>query len=444
MNPEDAHTSGLVVLPNLHELPPDSVAAVCRRPMVNRFVEAACAVAAVVTPRIRRALRTRASLLQRHAEGALHVLADLGAGEPRLFVLSRDDLTLLEQCRLQPGRVAELRSTHPAVFDRFVRHGLLVSEDAALRSVRPTHIEIEINRHCNWRCVFCPVSEKPKPPEFMSEELFRVLLQRVVEYGAESIALHFYGEPLLHPKAVDWIELAVRSGLRVDLYTNGSLLDEHKVRRLAAIGNTSLNVNLPTVDPEEFRRVTGTKQLERCVANLTLAHELQIPVSLVVNAPRESGQEAVDRVNEAFAGMFGESVAWRTNDRAGNLDAPAYATPTALSGRLSGCSVLLHQAVVSYAGKVLPCCQDYDQQWEWGDLTEDSLEDILVSAKALEFKRWVMGLEEPPEGFLCSRCDLTSTLGASGRVLAVGHHVEPQVLADADSRLFFGERVQQV
>ena len=60
----------------------------------------------------------------------------------------------------------------------------------------------------------------------------------------------------------------------------------------------------------------------------------------------------------------------------------------------------------------------------------------------MAFKRRVMGLEEPPDDFLCSQCDLTCPIGGSGQVLAVGHHVHPHFLIGADSRLFLGDRVQ--
>jgi len=425
-----------VVLPTLHELPPDEVAAACSRPLVNRLVHSACTVAAVFPSKIRRTLSTRKSLLRRHRDGSLHLIVDLAAKKRTFFSLSPEELNWLEQCRLEPQTVADLHAMDRVVFDKFVRNGFLVPQDIALRNIRPRHFEIEINRHCNWRCVFCPVSQKPKPKQLMTEELFRLLLQRVVDYGAESISLHFYGEPLIHPKAIDWIQLAVESGLRVDLYTNASLLNEDKVKRIAAIGNTYLTVNLPSVDAEEFRRVTGTKLLDRSIANLKLAHRYKVPVSLVINAPRESRQETIGEINAMFEKMFGKSVEWRTTDRAGNLDAPNYASATTLTGKLSGCSLMFYQAVVSYEGKLLPCCQDYDQEWEWGDITKDSIDDVLESENAMAFKRWVMGLEDPPENFLCSRCDQTSTLGASGRVLTVGTQVfNSPILAGFHSRI---------
>ena len=44
-------------------------------------------------------------------------------------------------------------------------------------------VAIEINQHCNRRCVYCPVSTAPKPTENIDEALFRDIVGQLAGIG---------------------------------------------------------------------------------------------------------------------------------------------------------------------------------------------------------------------------------------------------------------------
>ncbi len=56
----------------------------------------------------------------------------------------------------------------------------------------------------------------------MSEEEFEQILIKIKNY-TDYIYLHVKGEPLLHPKVIDFIKLASKYNLKVNLTTNGTL-----------------------------------------------------------------------------------------------------------------------------------------------------------------------------------------------------------------------------
>ena len=80
---------------------------------------------------------------------------------------------------------------------------------------------LEITNVCNLRCAFCPGTQRPR--RFMTPEEFRQLATRLRPYGTY-LMLHVMGEPLLHPRLAELLDIAGELGFRVCLVTNGTLL----------------------------------------------------------------------------------------------------------------------------------------------------------------------------------------------------------------------------
>ena len=61
---------------------------------------------------------------------------------------------------------------------------------------------------------------------------------------------------------------------------------------------------------------------------------------------------------------------------------------------------------VGVAGEVFLCCQDYFKKDRLGDLTQQSLREILASAQARTYLEYIYGGRESPADFICKRCEL--------------------------------------
>ena len=68
---------------------------------------------------------------------------------------------------------------------------------------------LEITNVCNLRCAFCPGTQRPR--RFMTPEEFRQLATRLRPYGTY-LMLHVMGEPLLHPRLAELLEIAGELG----------------------------------------------------------------------------------------------------------------------------------------------------------------------------------------------------------------------------------------
>ena len=86
-------------------------------------------------------------------------------------------------------------------------------------------IYIEITNKCNLSCSFCSIDKREKKE--MTVDEFKTVLDKVSDY-TESIYLHVKGEPLLHSKLEDILNICDQYNVKVCITTNGTLLKNKK------------------------------------------------------------------------------------------------------------------------------------------------------------------------------------------------------------------------
>jgi MoaA/NifB/PqqE/SkfB family radical SAM enzyme len=138
----------------------------------------------------------------------------------------------------------------------------------------PFYVDIDLTTRCNLHCIGCPFhspvlrqgSDSLKPND-LSPQLFTTFCTELREMGTRMLILSGSGEPLLHPDLIPMIRTARGFDFRILLSTNGTLLDEDKVRELIESGVETVRISLwagtkkeyqinyPGADPLQFDRV---------------------------------------------------------------------------------------------------------------------------------------------------------------------------------------------
>ena len=126
----------------------------------------------------------------------------------------------------------------------------------------PFYVTVDITRRCNLQCIGCrfhsPLSKKsPFRDDTVMDipfDLFKKLCDALKTMGTNSILLTGEGEPLLHPRIFDMISAAKEAELHVILFTNGTLLDETKIKPLIDSHLDTLRVSLWASSPEEYEK----------------------------------------------------------------------------------------------------------------------------------------------------------------------------------------------
>ena len=85
-------------------------------------------------------------------------------------------------------------------------------------------IYLEITNNCNLNCDFCIKNKRNK--EYMKIDNFKTILNKI-KNNTEYLYFHILGEPLMHPKINELIDIA-SNRYKVNITTNGTLLQKQK------------------------------------------------------------------------------------------------------------------------------------------------------------------------------------------------------------------------
>ena len=135
------------------------------------------------------------------------------------------------------------------------------------------YVRISVTDRCDFRCVYCMDEEMeflPRARILTLEELAQIG-RAFAELGVRKIRLTG-GEPLVRNNVIKLMrDLGELPQLReLVLTTNGSQLD-HLAAEIRAAGVRRINVSLDSLDPDTFRRLTRTGELERVLRGIDAA-----------------------------------------------------------------------------------------------------------------------------------------------------------------------------
>ena len=103
--------------------------------------------------------------------------------------------------------------------------------------LRPKYLVFESTSHCQFTCEVCGATPQycSRRRGLMDWDLFRHLVEQAVRLRPERVCLHAFGEPLLHPRIVDMVELRIPGAVRQKLESvSDSPRNTHEYRKLTA------------------------------------------------------------------------------------------------------------------------------------------------------------------------------------------------------------------
>ncbi len=253
-------------------------------------------------------------------------------------------------------------------------------------------VRIEPTNICNYNCVMCPRDKHTRKQGVMDMGLYKRVIDEVVPMGAKQITLVNFGEPFIDPSLTDKIHYAHQRGLRTYTVTNGSVLHKKdpskfargknisKIEAVAQAGLTELRLSFYGTTRERYERIMRGGDFERVVENIKLLKEIrdkygnpQISVYfLQMDKCKGLSQEAKDFIE--YTKPFADIVEiWRPHNFGDGRSFRDVSSKNRVTcGRpMSG---PLH---VNWDGRVIPCCFDYNAAVVLGDVTRNSIEEIM-------------------------------------------------------------------
>ena len=139
-----------------------------------------------------------------------------------------------------------------------------------------TKIYIEPTVACNLDCITCFRNCWDQPLGRMSDETFDHFFTELKDLDPiPNVYFGGIGEPLFHPKTVEWIARVKSLGVNVELITNGTILTENISRKLIEAGLDILWVSIDGATPETYADVRLGAELPTIINNLKRFAELR-------------------------------------------------------------------------------------------------------------------------------------------------------------------------
>ncbi len=271
----------------------------------------------------------------------------------------------------------------------------------------PAAISAELTNHCNLDCPECLSGAGLMTRErgFMEIGLFRNLVDELRPY-LYNVSLYFQGEPMLHPQFFDFLEHS--GGLSTTVSTNGHFLTAANSEKIASSRLGRLIVSLDGLDQDVYSTYRKKGDFGRVIEGIdnviaarrklhsSLAVEVQFLVNRfnehqIVQAERFASERRIRLRLKSMQVINEESIEeWMPEMRRYRryeLKGRRYAIKSSMPNR---CRRVWFNPVVTWDGKVIPCCFDKNANHVMGDLSINSFREIWNGSEYQNFRRRIL------------------------------------------------------
>lgn len=278
-------------------------------------------------------------------------------------------------------------------------------------------VYIEITSVCNLACSFCPQTKRQA--NFINLDTFRDILDQVKPH-TDFIYLHVKGEPLLHPKIDELLDISHEKGFKVNITTNGTLIAKNREKLLGKPALRQMNFSLHSFDGHE-----GSTNKPEYIANiLSFTREViqnpdvfisyrlwNLDTDNLTNLQKQKNRELLEMIEQEFNLPYqieeklspGSGV--KLAERIYLNQDYEFEWPSLQAEEDDGkgfCYALRTHAAILVDGTVVPCCLDGEGVINLGNIHDSSFSDIVEGERANQLFDGFSRREAVEE--LCRKC----------------------------------------
>lgn len=285
----------------------------------------------------------------------------------------------------------------------------------------PVSISVEPTTYCNLRCPQCISGLRAFSRPTGSIQLNN--FEKIIEQNYRHLAyllLYFQGEPYLNPDFLDMVRKANNKKIYTATSTNGHYLSQYAEETVTS-GLNRLIISIDGTDQSSYSRyriggdlqkvIDGTRALVAAKKKLNSRtpfiifqfivmrhneHQLddivQLSHSLGVNdlqlkTVQVYDEEGADLIpeNSKYARYFQQNGSFSIKNKL-----------------LNHCWKMWHSCVITWDGKVVPCCFDKDAGHAMGSIEKESLKEIWQSDNYQKFRSKIMASRSNVD--MCTNC----------------------------------------
>jgi radical SAM protein with 4Fe4S-binding SPASM domain len=288
----------------------------------------------------------------------------------------------------------------------------------------PISISIEPTTSCNLRCPECPSGLRSFYPRNRNDTtgFFRSTIDQLKD-DLWYLLFYFQGEPYLHTGFLEMVKYASGKGIYTATSTNAHFLNDAAARATVDSGLDRLIISIDGTSQESYQayRVGGelNKVLEGAANIVKWKHTLRskTPHLIFQFLVVAQNEREIATIKEIAKTIGVNEVRLKTaqiynykngskliplNEKYARYKKQPDGTYILKNKLLNHCWKLWHSSVVTWDGKVVPCCFDKDAQHRMGDLQQHSFADIWQSKAYYLFRNKL--LRSRKETDICANC----------------------------------------
>jgi radical SAM protein with 4Fe4S-binding SPASM domain len=283
----------------------------------------------------------------------------------------------------------------------------------------PHIIDIELTNLCNFRCLMCPTGNhsQRRAQGFMPEDVYYKILDDI---RGHCVGLRFirWGEPLMHPKVIEFFKAAKSDGHLIHMNTNGSLLTREMAENLLAVPIDSLKFSVQGVTAESYREMRNTDFFEQLLKTSKMLHDMRggrpLPFLQISTTVTYESEEQQEQFRERVSHICDATNIGATNFDWLDVSAVRLSQPEidtlkrlmqfdSLDRVHPECPEVFDKLSIDWNGKVSACCMDSDNLMTVGDVRNSTIDEIWRSDSFDHYRRMLADMRHDDLP-LCKNC----------------------------------------
>ncbi len=288
----------------------------------------------------------------------------------------------------------------------------------------PMSIAIEPTTACNLRCPECPSGLRSftRPTGMLQNKTFEKIIDELHQ-SLIYLIFYFQGEPYLNPSFLEMVSYASKKNIYTATSTNAHYLTDDVCRKTIESGLNRLIISIDGTTQETYESyrvggkldkvIEGTKNIVKWKKEMKSSTPHLIFQFLVV----KPNEHQIDELMELATQLEVDEVRFKTAQvydyKNGNSLIPENheysrykknkdGTYSIKNRLLNHCWKMWHSCVITWDGKVVPCCFDKDATHTLGDLSSNSFKEVWKSIPYHNFRIAVM--KGRSEIDICKNC----------------------------------------
>jgi radical SAM protein with 4Fe4S-binding SPASM domain len=288
----------------------------------------------------------------------------------------------------------------------------------------PISISIEPTTSCNLRCPECPSGLRSftRATGMLDQPLFENVIDQLAP-TLNYLTFYFQGEPYLNPQFLSMVKYASSKNIYTATSTNGHYLKDDIAKETILSGLDRLIISIDGTSQETYESYRIGGQLEKVIEGTK--NIIEWKKKLKSKTPHVAFQFLVVKPNEhqipgvyALAKKLGvDQVVLKTaqiydfekgselipvQQKYSRYKMNSDGSYSIKNKLLDHCWKMWHSCVVTWDGKIVPCCFDKDAHFVLGDLNKNTFEEIWFGSQYHEFRKSLLTSRAEIE--ICKNC----------------------------------------